>query len=98
MSFIGPRPDPLDSYERRTDEQKRRYSIKPGVSGYTQAYFRRSLPPLEKLNRELYYVDNVSFLFDLKIVFMTIFKVFKRENIYSNTNDPDIEEKLKKHN
>lgn len=94
MSFIGPRPDPLDSYDRRTDEQKRRYSVKPGISGYTQAYYRRSLPSLEKLNRELYYVDNISFWFDVKIFFKTISKVFKRENIYSNMNDVNIKEKF----
>lgn len=94
MSFVGPRPDPLDSYNRRTDEQKRRYSVKPGITGYTQAYYRRSLPSLEKLNRELYYVDNVSFWFDLKIIFKTIIKVFKKENVYSNMNDVNIEEQL----
>lgn len=90
MSFIGPRPDPLDSYQRRTVEQRRRYSVKPGLSGYTQAYFRRSLPPLEKLNRELYYIDNISFLFDIKIVIKTIIRVIKKENVFSNTNDINI--------
>lgn len=84
MSFIGPRPDTLDSYTRYSDEEKFVLSIKPGITGYSQAYFRNSVNSKEKMKNDLYYVNNVSFFFDLKIFFKTIQSILIRKNIYNN--------------
>lgn len=81
MSFIGPRPDTPDFL----DEYKEKYTdiltIKPGITGYNQAYFRNSIDGGEKMKNDDYYAKNLSFIMDVKIVFKTIWTVLARENI-----------------
>lgn len=78
MSFIGPRPW-IESYTKYfTKRQKRRHEVLPGVSGWAQVNGRNDITIKDKINSDLYYVDNVSFLLDLKIVFKTIAIVFKK--------------------
>lgn len=84
MSLIGPRPDTVDSLDRYTSEQAGRLSVLPGITGYCQAYFRNSINAAEKLEKDIYYVDNLSFLFDLKIILKTAAVIFKHDNIYSS--------------
>ncbi len=81
MSFIGPRPDPLDWLERYTDEEKIVLTVKPGISGYNQAYFRNNADGRTKLNNDMYYAENISFGLDTKIFIKTIKTVLLRENI-----------------
>lgn len=85
MSIIGPRPitinRPLDEY----DEKRRiRLYVRPGITGYTQAYFRNSITQEEKLQHDADYAENVTFVGDLKIFIKTIEAVLLRKNIYSN--------------
>lgn len=84
MSIIGPRPitteKPLNEYD---DKRKTRLQVKPGITGYSQAFFRNSISQEEKFTRDAYYAENVSFLFDLKIIIKTISTVLKQENIYN---------------
>ncbi len=79
MSFIGPRP-PLTYHpwklEEYTDEQKRMFEICPGLTGWAQVHGRKNLEWNERIRLNVWYVDNVSFLLDIKIFFMTIGKVF----------------------
>lgn len=82
MSLIGPRPDPLDWLERYTTEEKIFLKVKPGITGYSQAYFRNSVEGKEKIKNDIFYAQNCSFLLDVKIIFKTIGSVFKKENIY----------------
>ncbi len=82
MSLIGPRPDPLDWLEKYTIEQREFLKVKPGISGYNQAYFRNSADGATKLKNDLYYAQNISFKFDAKILFKTIFTILLRENLY----------------
>lgn len=83
MSLIGPRPTlATKDYDELDDMRKKRCSVRPGITGYAQAYFRNSILQEEKFKYDCYYVDHVSFLLDLKILFKTIFSVLKRENIY----------------
>jgi undecaprenyl phosphate N,N'-diacetylbacillosamine 1-phosphate transferase len=82
MSLIGPRPDPLDWLERYTIEQREFLKVKPGISGYNQAYFRNSADGVTKLKNDLYYARNISFKFDVKILFKTIRTILLRENLY----------------
>lgn len=83
MSFVGPRPVltyhpwPLDEY---TEEQKRRFNVRPGITGYAQINGRKQTPWVTRIKYDLYYVDNFSLLTDIKILLLTVRKVFKRED------------------
>ena len=83
MSIIGPRPDPPDDMDIYTEEQKTKLRVRPGITGYNQAYFRNSILQDEKFANDVYYANNVSFLFDIRIFFKTIVSVLKHDNIYS---------------
>lgn len=87
MSFIGPRPIlPGYNLNEFTDEMYKRMRIRPGITGYSQAYFRNSIPRIEKYINDAYYVDHVSFLFDIKILIKTFQTVLFRRNINTNSN------------
>lgn len=83
MSFIGPRPTvPTKPYEELSEINKKRLQVRPGITGYAQAYYRNSITQDEKFRHDCYYVDHVSFVLDVKILFQTVISVLKRENIY----------------
>ncbi|MGE4284672.1 MAG: sugar transferase [Clostridia bacterium] len=82
MSLIGPRPDPPDWLERYPEEVKVFLSVRPGITGYSQAYFRNSVDGREKMINDVFYAKNISFLFDCKILLRTLITIFKKENIY----------------
>lgn len=88
MSLIGPRPTlpgaRIDVSEMDEIRQKR-YSVRPGITGYAQAYYRNSITQDEKFKYDAFYADNITFLMDLKIIFKTVLSVIKKENI--NTAD-----------
>ena len=79
MSFIGPRPPltyhpwPIEEY---TDEQMRMFDVRPGITGWAQVNGRKEVEWHKRIELNVWYVDNVSLLLDVKIFFMTIFKVF----------------------
>lgn len=83
MSFVGPRPTlaqkPLDQIP---EHDKIRYQVRPGITGYAQAYFRNSISQYEKYEQDNYYVEHVSFLLDIKILFKTVISVLKHENVF----------------
>lgn len=86
MSLIGPRPL-LPQYLPLYDNfQKRRHEIKPGITGWAQVNGRNAISWQQKFEYDVWYVDNVSLLLDLKIIFLTIKKVFKSEGISSTTS------------
>ena len=104
MSLIGPRPDPPDWLEKYPENIKPFLNVKPGITGYSQAYFRNSADGQEKMENDLYYAKNCSFWLDIKILFKTIGVVLKHENTYKDIektsnqvdkNDESILEKLK---
>lgn len=86
MSFVGPRPklyhkeNTIDSY---TGDYRKSYTVKPGITGYTQAYYRNSITQEEKFKWDAYYADNITFLMDVKIIIKTISTVLSRKNINS---------------
>lgn len=83
MSFIGPRPSlPTTPYKSYSAIRKKRVSVRPGITGYSQAYFRNSISQDEKFAYDCQYVDNISLNLDLKILMKTIVSVIKRDNIY----------------
>ncbi|MBR2460748.1 MAG: sugar transferase [Clostridia bacterium] len=86
MSFIGPRPHlATTDYESLDGMRKKRLTVRPGITGYSQAYYRNSATLDQKIKNDCYYVDNLSFLLDLKIIFKTAQTVLTRRNIYSDT-------------
>jgi len=84
MSFIGPRPDPVDWLNKYTEEEKVFLTVKPGITGYNQAYFRNSVDANTKIKNDIFYAENISFILDLKILLKTLQTVFSRQNIYIN--------------
>ena len=81
MSLIGIRPDPLDWLEKYNEHERVILTVKPGITGYNQAYFRNSVDGLVKLKNDVYYAEHISFWLDVKIFFKTIKTVLFRENI-----------------
>lgn len=84
MSLIGPRAGDIESKDTYEKDEKDKLLIRPGISGYAQAYCRNGLKVREKRMIDAWYAHNVSFLLDVKIVFKTIETVFKHDNIYTN--------------
>ena len=83
MSIIGPRPDPPDDMEIYTEVQKIKLTVRPGITGYSQAYYRNSILQDEKFANDVYYAQNVSFWLDIRIFFKTIVSIVRRDNVYS---------------
>lgn len=84
MSFVGPRPTLTGNagkYNLLSGDQQRRYDVKPGVTGYAQAYYRNSITQEEKFYWDAYYAKNISFLLDVKIIFQTVWSVLAGKNI-----------------
>ena len=90
MSFIGPRPDLPDESLLYDEEEWHRLDVRPGITGYSQAYFRNSIPTKEKYKNDLYYVEHVSFALDVKILFHTIKAVVGSEGVYAQETDVDV--------
>lgn len=84
MSFIGPRPSPMGNEATYTDFIKKKFQVKPGITGYNQALLRNKATLEERYKNDVYYAENVSFGLDVKIVFMTVLTVVKRKNIYNS--------------
>ena len=81
MSLVGPRPLLMQYLERYTPEQARRHEALPGITGWAQVNGRNAITWEEKFKLDVWYVDNQSLPLDIKIIFMTIWKIFKREGI-----------------
>ncbi|NNK88865.1 MAG: sugar transferase [Flavobacteriaceae bacterium] len=84
ISIVGPRPLLIKYLPRYDEIQKTRHNVKPGITGWAQVNGRNAISWEKKFELDVYYVNNISFKFDLKIIFMTIKKIFKSEGIYGN--------------
>ena len=82
MSFIGPRPDPEDWLEKYSESEREFLKVKPGITGYNQAYFRNSADGAKKLINDVYYAKNISLLLDFKILLKTFSTIIMRDNLY----------------
>jgi len=81
MSIVGPRPLLMDYLPRYSPEQARRHDLKPGITGWAQVNGRNAITWEERFRLDVWYVDNRSFWLDMKILWMTLVKVFKQEGI-----------------
>ena len=93
MSFVGPRPPltyhpwPINEY---TSEQKRMFEVRPGITGWAQVHGRKDVEWHKRIEMNVWYVDHISFLLDLKIILMTVFKVL------SNADNENVKETVSK--
>ena len=86
MSFVGPRPLLVKYLPLYNEEQRHRHDVRPGLTGWAQVNGRNLLSWEDKFEKDVYYVRNLSFLLDLKIVFMTFAAVFRHNDINSATD------------
>ena len=93
MSFVGPRPLLTEYLDKYTPRQKRRHELKPGITGWAQVRGRNLLSWEEKFEHDVYYVDNCSLLFDIKILMLTLYRVIAREGV--SPKDRPIMERFK---
>ena len=84
MSIIGPRASGWDALPTYKDDEMDKMKVRPGITGYTQAYFRNSISVREKRLKDAWYANHISFVLDTKIFFKTIQTVLKHDNIYTN--------------
>jgi lipopolysaccharide/colanic/teichoic acid biosynthesis glycosyltransferase len=88
MSLIGPRPLLFKYVPLYSEEQDRRHSVKPGITGWAQVNGRNSISWNKKFEYDVYYVDHLSLLLDLKIIWLTIKKVYQKEGVNQSASRP----------
>ena len=81
ISLVGPRPLLMEYLPLYTEEQAKRHHVRPGITGWAQVNGRNAITWEEKFKLDVWYVENQSFLLDMKILFLTVIKVFKSEGI-----------------
>lgn len=86
MSVIGPRPLLTQYLDRYSEHQRHRHDVRPGLSGYAQVHGRNAISWNEKFEMDVWYTKHISLFEDIKIIFETVFSVFKREGISSETS------------
>lgn len=85
MSFIGPRPHlATTDYESLDERRKKRLTVRPGITGYSQSYYRNSADMDTKIDGDCYYAENLSLLLDIKIIFKTVQTVLTGKGVYSD--------------
>lgn len=84
MSIIGPRASGAEALKAYKKDEKAKMKVRPGITGYCQAYYRNSIGVREKRLKDSWYANNVNFWLDVKIFFKTIVTVLKHENVYTN--------------
>lgn len=87
MSFIGPRASGASALSTYLPDEVAKMNVRPGLTGYTQAYFRNDLSVREKRLKDAWYAEHMSFGLDMKILLKTFSTVFNRENVYTNSNE-----------
>lgn len=91
MSFVGPRAfvtNENEDFGQLDEERKKRLSVRPGITGYSQAYYRNSIGLDQKIKYDCDYVDQISFAFDVKIMIKTVTTVLMHKNIYVKPDVP----------
>lgn len=91
MSLVGPRPLAVKYLDYYTSEENRRHDVRPGITGWAQVNGRNAISWEEKFKYDVEYVDSCSFLFDIKIIIMTFFKVIKKEDVSNFIDNVEID-------
>ncbi|UTE73404.1 sugar transferase [Rossellomorea marisflavi] len=87
MSIVGPRPDLPEHRTLYSLDDQKKLIIRPGLTGYNQAYFRNTVPWKERIKNDIYYIDHLSWWLDIKILIKTGQSVLKRNNVYVNIKE-----------
>lgn len=87
MSLVGPRPLLLEYLPLYSYEQARRHEVLPGITGWAQINGRNLISWNEKFKLDIFYVDHISFVFDIKILILTFWKIFSKDGINANVNE-----------
>ena len=82
MSIIGPRPDLPEHLELYEGNEERKLEIRPGVTGFNQAYYRNTVPWKERIKNDIYYIDHLSWWLDIKIFLKTVISVLRRQDVF----------------
>lgn len=82
MSIVGPRPDLPEHKKLYEGNESRKLEVRPGVTGYNQAYFRNTIPWKERIKNDIYYIDHLTIWMDIKVLFKTVVSVLKRKDIF----------------
>lgn len=88
MSLVGPRPLLAEYLSKYTKEEKRRHEVRPGITGFAQVNGRNNTTWEERFKNDIYYVENISFLLDIKIIIKTFLKVIKKSDINQSEDVP----------
>ncbi len=86
MSLVGPRPLLVEYLPRYNSQQARRHEVRPGITGWAQVNGRNTVAWEERFDLDVYYVENYNLWLDVKILLLTLFKVFGRSDVNSNTS------------
>jgi undecaprenyl phosphate N,N'-diacetylbacillosamine 1-phosphate transferase len=95
MSIIGPRPDLPEAINTYTPIERKKITVRPGITGYSQAFYRNSIDMFDKFKNDIYYVDHISLIFDIKIILKTVVILLQRKNVFID-NKAIIEEQKEK--
>lgn len=87
LSLVGPRPLEMRYLPHYSEEQRKRHNVKPGITGYAQVNGRNKVSWEDKFKMDVWYVENVSFALDVKILFQTFIKVIKKDDVNSDENN-----------
>lgn len=82
MSLVGPRPSPMGNEKTYSEWVMKKFTVKPGITGYNQSTLRNKATLEQRYKNDVYYAENISFILDLKIILWTISSVIKKKNIY----------------
>ena len=88
MSLVGPRPLLVEYLSKYTKKEKRRHEVRPGITGYAQVNGRNNTTWEDRFKNDIYYVENISFLLDIKIIIKTFLKVIKKSDINQSEDVP----------
>lgn len=87
MSFVGPRPLLTQYMSVYTSDESRRHSVKPGITGWAQVSGRNAISWKEKFRKDIFYVDHLSFMLDLKILLLTVIKVLRWDDVNTRSGE-----------
>lgn len=85
MSLIGPRPDLPEHINYYEGNEKKKLDVLPGLTGYNQAYFRNAAEWKQRIQNDIYYIENLSFLLDIKIILKTIHSIIKQDGVFTES-------------
>lgn len=92
MSLVGPRPLLVEYLERYTPDQARRHEVRPGITGWAQVNGRQNIKFSKRLEYDVWYVDHQSFFLDMKILFLTFYRVLQQEGVKSGQDIQEVDD------